>query len=47
MLYSTTQLSARTGSITGLRDLAAYLENHPGVPVPQARRDHQPARCRH
>jgi hypothetical protein len=30
----TTQPTARTEFITGLRDLATYLETHPGVPVP-------------
>ena len=34
MLY-TTQPSVRAEFITGLRELAAYLENHPGVPVPK------------
>ena len=29
-----TEPSARAAFITGLRDLAAYLETHPGVPVP-------------
>jgi hypothetical protein len=33
MLY-TTQPVAREQFITGLRDLAAYLAAHPGVPVP-------------
>ncbi len=33
MLY-TTQPAIRADFITGLRDLAAYLEQHPGVPVP-------------
>jgi len=34
MLY-TTQPTTRTEFITGLRELAAYLETHPGVPVPK------------
>ena len=33
MLY-TTQPSVRAEFITGLRELAAYLETHHGVPVP-------------
>ena len=33
MSYST-QPSVRQTFITGLRDLAAYLEDHPSVPVP-------------
>ena len=34
MLY-TTQPTVRADFITGLRDLAAYLDQHPGVPVPK------------
>ena len=34
MLY-TTEPGARAAFITGLRDLAAYLETHPGIPVPR------------
>ncbi len=34
MLYST-QPTVRAEFITGLRELAAYLEQHPGVPVPK------------
>ena len=33
-MYYSTQPAIREQFITGLRDLAAYLETHPGVPVP-------------
>jgi len=33
-MYYTTQPTARTGFITGLRELADYLDSHPAVPVP-------------
>ena len=33
-MSSSIQPSTRAAFITGLRDLAAYLETHPGVPVP-------------
>ena len=33
-MHYTTQPTARLEFITGLRELAAYLETHPAVPVP-------------
>ena len=34
MSYSTQPSRPRGSFITGLRDLAAYLDSHPAVPVP-------------
>ena len=44
LMSLTTDTAARQAFITGLRDLADYLDQHPAVPVPHPRHRHPPER---